>query len=47
MKATAFSPGHVTGFFEVREGDDPLASGSRGAGMCISLGATSKVTVFL
>ena len=43
MKAKAFSPGHVTGFFEIRPDDDPLSSGSRGAGMCLTLGATSEV----
>ena len=41
----AFCPGHITGFFIAREHDDPLMTGSMGAGMCISLGATSEVTV--
>ncbi len=45
MKAKAFSPGHVTGFFEICANDDPLAAGSRGAGMCLSLGATSEVVL--
>jgi len=45
MKARAFCPGHVTGFFEVQRNDDLLAYGSRGAGMCISLGATSEVAL--
>ncbi len=44
MRATAFCPGHVTGFFQVCESDDLLKMGSRGAGMCLSLGATSVVT---
>ncbi len=43
MRARAFCPGHVTGFFEVCIGDEHLSSGSRGAGMCTSLGATSEV----
>lgn len=45
MKAKAFSPGHVTGFFEICAGDDLLTSGSRGAGLCLSLGATSEVVL--
>lgn len=45
MKAKAFSPGHVTGFFEICMADDLLSAGSRGAGMCISLGATSEIVM--
>lgn len=45
MKSRAFCPGHVTGFFEVVRTDDPLSTGSRGAGICISLGATTEVHV--
>lgn len=45
MKAKAFSPGHVTGFFEICMNDDLLSAGSRGAGMCLSLGATSEVVM--
>ncbi|MEM0342831.1 MAG: pantoate kinase [Thermoplasmata archaeon] len=43
-KARAFCPGHVTAFFEVCRTRDPLSTGSRGAGICLSLGATSEVT---
>ncbi len=43
--AKAFSPGHITGFFEICPASDPLSAGSRGAGLCISLGATSEVRV--
>ena len=43
MKVTAFCPGHVTGFFQICEHKDPLRSGSRGAGLCLSLGAESTV----
>ncbi len=43
MDAEAFSPGHITGFFEVCRARDPLATGSRGAGLCLSLGARSRV----
>ncbi len=45
MKAVAFCPGHITGFFQICEHQDALRSGSRGAGICLSLGATSEVTV--
>jgi len=44
-RAKAFCPGHVTGFFEICPSHNPLAMGSRGAGMCLSLGATSEVSV--
>jgi pantoate kinase len=43
MKATAFCPGHITGFFQICEHKEPLRSGSRGAGICTTLGATSTV----
>lgn len=43
MKATAFCPGHITGFFQICEHREPLRSGSRGAGICTSLGATTTV----
>ena len=45
MEAEAFSPGHVTGFFEAVRAKDPLATGSRGAGLCLSLGARSRVVL--
>ena len=45
MDAKAFCPGHITGFFEICDSDDILAKGSRGAGLCIALGATSIVKV--
>lgn len=44
-KAAAFCPGHVTGFFEICRSRDILSTGSRGAGMCLTLGATSDVEV--
>ena len=43
MRASAFCPGHITGFFEIREKEDLLSTGSRGAGLCLTLGATSIV----
>jgi pantoate kinase len=45
MDAEAFSPGHITGFFEVVHSQDLLSTGSRGAGLCLALGARSRVTV--
>ncbi len=43
MRATAFCPAHITGFFQICEHRDLLQMGSRGAGICISRGATSSV----
>lgn len=46
MKATAFAPGHISGFFEpVYYGQNFDRTGSRGAGINISLGVTSQVIV--
>ncbi len=42
----AFCPGHLTAFFEICDSsEDPLKKGSRGVGICLSLGATSNVQV--
>jgi pantoate kinase len=41
--ATAFVPGHVTGFFSPHPHDDPERAGSRGAGVALSDGV--RVTV--
>ena len=46
MKAIAFAPGHISGFFEpVYHKEDFARSGSRGAGMSVSLGALSEVFI--
>jgi pantoate kinase len=46
MKGIAFAPGHISAFFEpVYSGQNIDRSGSRGAGINISLGALSQVTV--
>jgi pantoate kinase len=45
MNAKAFCPGHVTGFFQICEEADLLSTGSRGAGLCLTRGATSEVEV--
>jgi pantoate kinase len=41
--ATAFAPGHVTGFFSVQRADDPRRTGSRGAGVTLSAGVQTRV----
>lgn len=43
MKATAFAPGHISCFFEPVYSNDMYRTGSRGAGINITLGATSEV----
>jgi len=46
MKATAFAPGHISAFFEPKYyHQDFTRSGSRGAGINVSLGAVSHVIV--
>ncbi len=46
MIAKAFAPGHISGFFEpVFHLEDLIRTGSRGAGISISLGALSEVIV--
>lgn len=45
--AKAFSPGHITGFFEIPEqGSDPLHRGSKGAGFSVSRGITTTAYVY-
>ncbi|MFB6270748.1 MAG: pantoate kinase, partial [Halobacterium sp.] len=41
--ATAFAPGHVTGLFSVERADSPQRTGSRGAGVTLSAGVTTRV----
>jgi len=46
MEAAAFVPGHISAFFEPVFVPQSLdRTGSRGAGLCLALGATSNVTV--
>ena len=42
-EATAFVPGHITGFFSAHPDDDPTKAGSRGAGLTLTDGV--EVTV--
>jgi pantoate kinase len=45
-KSYAFSPGHITGFFQIcDEFEKPIEKGSRGAGVSVSKGVTSSVEV--
>lgn len=46
--AKAFSPGHVTGFFEIPHGlgTDPLHRGSKGAGFSIDRGVETTVYIY-
>ena len=41
--ATAFVPGHLTGFFTVDRDDDPTKAGSRGCGVALSAGVSVTV----
>lgn len=46
LKGEAFAPAHITGFFEIcDDSDNPLKKGSRGSGLCLDKGVTTKVTV--
>ncbi|QLK27156.1 sugar kinase [Natrinema zhouii] len=42
-EATAFVPGHVTGFFSAHPADDPTKAGSRGAGLTLTDGVDVTV----
>lgn len=45
-KAEAFSPAHITGFFQIFDrSPDPLRVGSKGAGVSVSSGVTTSVLV--
>jgi len=41
--ASAFVPGHVTGFFSTHPDDDPARAGSRGGGLALADGVTVTV----
>jgi len=46
MKACGFSPGHITGFFQIcDESEEVLEKGSRGAGVSVEKGVTTTVEV--
>ncbi|MFQ5762979.1 MAG: pantoate kinase [Candidatus Bathyarchaeia archaeon] len=41
--ARAFAPSHITGIFQICEHSDPLRIGSRGAGVCLTRGVSTRV----
>ncbi len=43
QSASAFVPGHVTGFFSAHPNDDPTKAGSRGAGVTVSDGVAVRL----
>ncbi|MHB8586158.1 MAG: GHMP family kinase ATP-binding protein [Thermoplasmatota archaeon] len=44
-QAAAFAPAHLSGIFEIHDSDPEVGRrGSRGAGVCLDLGATTAVT---
>lgn len=43
--ATAFAPGHITGFFAIHENKDPRLKGTTGCGLVLNKGVTSNVTL--
>ena len=46
MKASAFAPGHISGFFEpIYHNSDLAKTGSRGAGIRISFGVLTEVSI--
>ena len=45
MRAIAFAPGHISGFFEPVYNEDTAKTGSRGAGINVNLGAISDVRI--
>jgi len=46
MKASAFSPGHITGFFVIKDKkEDIRKKGSLGAGLCLSKGVITTVSI--
>jgi len=45
-EASAFAPGHITGFFQICDDpEDPLMKGSRGAGFSVDMGVQTRVLV--
>jgi pantoate kinase len=40
-----YAPGHITGFFTIHMTNDPISSGSTGAGLCLKEGVITEVTV--
>lgn len=45
MQCSVFAPSHITGFFEIVEHPDPMIKGSRGAGVTLDQGVSTKVDI--
>jgi pantoate kinase len=45
MKAKAYAPSHITGFFEICESEKPERKGSRGCGFTLQAGTVTEVMV--
>lgn len=43
--ARAWVPSHITGLFRAHRREDPMRSGSIGAGLCLFMGATTTATI--
>lgn len=45
MLGRAYAPAHITGFFAVRQHQNPVKAGSIGCGLCLEAGVTATITV--
>ncbi|WP_440956387.1 pantoate kinase [Methanosarcina sp. Mfa9] len=45
VSAKAYAPGHITGFFQIHEHEDPHHKGSTGCGIVLNGGVTTEVKV--
>ncbi|NIA12081.1 MAG: hypothetical protein GWP10_20750, partial [Nitrospiraceae bacterium] len=45
LAASAFAPAHITGFFAIREDENPALMGSIGCGITLKSGVTTRVEV--
>ncbi|HWR24777.1 MAG TPA: pantoate kinase [Methanosarcina sp.] len=45
LLAKAYAPGHITGFFQIHEHEDPHLKGSTGCGIVLNGGVTTEVMV--
>jgi pantoate kinase len=45
FSAKAYAPGHITGFFQIHENEDPHKKGSTGCGIVLNGGVTTEVKV--
>lgn len=43
--SSVFVPSHITGFFEIVDGPDPLKKGSKGAGLVLDKGVMTNVSI--